>query len=329
MILSSHETIARVLPNIPDGVCVQTHQQTVHAQAPFLFEQISAHTSGKGCIKNIAVFPGIEASYLCFLSESAHFQHVPLANVLEIFYCIQGRVGWNLDDGTALYLGHGDLTLHSRDRCADSSMLFPLGYCSGLSIGIDFDRFSLAIPPLLLEAALDAGSLRRKYANQLVTIPACSSLDRIFTPLCEAPEKLRSVYLQLKLQELLLFLADYAPLENSHPQFPAQQTELVREIHDELLRHLDQRITIDMLTSRYPINSTTLKRVFKAVYGQPIASYMKSVRMRTAATLLRESDDSIADIAAQVGYTTQSKFTQAFKAATGILPKDLRKQKHS
>ncbi|WP_208888255.1 helix-turn-helix domain-containing protein [Roseburia intestinalis] len=61
------------------------------------------------------------------------------------------------------------------------------------------------------------------------------------------------------------------------------------------------------------MNTTTLKSVFKAVYGMPIASYMKEYRMKLASNMLLQEDKSISEIAAAVGYKSQSKFTSAFR----------------
>ena len=38
-------------------------------------------------------------------------------------------------------------------------------------------------------------------------------------------------------------------------------------MHDELLAHPEERITIEELAHKYLMNPTTLKDVFKAVYG--------------------------------------------------------------
>ena len=48
--------------------------------------------------------------------------------------------------------------------------------------------------------------------------------------------------------------------------------------------------------------------------------------MREAMHLLRETDSSIADIAAAVGYESQGKFTKAFKAVAQALPTEYRRQ---
>ena len=76
----------------------------------------------------------------------------------------------------------------------------------------------------------------------------------------------------------------------------------------------------------YLINTSTLKSVFKAVYGQPIAAYMKEFRMHRAMELLRGTDMPISDIAAAVGYESAGKFTKAFQDVAHVLPSEYRKQ---
>lgn len=105
----------------------------------------------------------------------------------------------------------------------------------------------------------------------------------------------------------------------------AEQVKIIREIHGDLAQHMDRRVTIEELAHRYLINPTTLKTVFKEVYGSSLAAHMKEHRMERAAALLRETDLSVAEIAGQVGYESQSKFTAAFKEQFGQLPKEYRR----
>lgn len=105
----------------------------------------------------------------------------------------------------------------------------------------------------------------------------------------------------------------------------AEQVKIIREIHDDLAQHMDRRVTFEELAHRYLINPTTLKTVFKEVYGSSLAAHMKEHRMERAAALLRETDLSVAEIAGQVGYESQSKFTAAFKEQFGQLPKEYRR----
>ena len=89
---------------------------------------------------------------------------------------------------------------------------------------------------------------------------------------------------------------------------------------------LKRHYTIEELSKQYLMNTTTLKSVFKAVYGMPIASYMKEYRMKLASNMLLQEDKSISKIAAAVGYKSQGKFTSAFRDIFQILPTAYQKQ---
>ena len=101
----------------------------------------------------------------------------------------------------------------------------------------------------------------------------------------------------------------------------------IREVHDYLVEHMDERITIDELAKKFLINPTTLKEGFKSLYGMSIAAHVKEHRMKKAAFMLEETDESIGNIARAVGYESQSKFSTAFKEEYGMLPLEYRKQR--
>ena len=108
--------------------------------------------------------------------------------------------------------------------------------------------------------------------------------------------------------------------------FQASQEEIIRHVHDELTQNLSERVTIEELSRKYLMNTTTLKRVFKQVYGETIAAHMKKHRMEAAGTFLLKTQDDIAAIAQAVGYESQSRFTAAFKESYGMLPTEYRKK---
>lgn len=108
--------------------------------------------------------------------------------------------------------------------------------------------------------------------------------------------------------------------------YTAEQVETVRRMHDELLQHPEQRPTIEELAHRYLMNPTTLKAVFKAVYGDSLAAHMKEHRLEKAAELLRRGEGSVSEIAAAVGYDSASRFSAAFRDRYHMLPTEYRKQ---
>ena len=105
----------------------------------------------------------------------------------------------------------------------------------------------------------------------------------------------------------------------------ADQIALIHDIHEYLLQHLDEKITIETLSHQFHVNATTLKSVFKSVYGSSLAAHMKEHRMELAAKLLLETGLSVSEISRRVGYDSQSKFTAAFKDTFGVLPTEHRR----
>ena len=320
------KSIEQKLHSVLDGTLSVNYIRTAESMGTLLTDHFHTEISGKGDIEAYEVFSGIEASFNTFLCQKAQFQHDSSDSVLEIFYCHNGRIGWNMRGGIAIYLGAGDLTAHSMACCADSHMMFPLGYAEGIAISVDLERLSHAHPKILDESNVQAEKLQERFCSgKPFAIPTCSELEHIFAPLFGAEPSLRLPLLKLKVLELLIYLSRLEPKKRELTQYFSQQTELIKEIHQKLTDHLDQRFTIEELSKHYLINTSTLKEVFKAVYGLPIATYMKEYRVRQAMKLLRESDATISEIAAQVGYETQGKFSKAFKDVTQVLPTEYRK----
>ena len=107
--------------------------------------------------------------------------------------------------------------------------------------------------------------------------------------------------------------------------YKASQEEIVRNVHHYLTEHLSERITIEELSRKFLLNTTTLKNVFKQIYGTTIAAHMRIHRLEQAALLLQTTTDEIASIAQAVGYDSASRFTTAFREMYGETPTEFRK----
>ncbi len=320
--------LERAMHKIPNGAFeIKRHEPTLPG-ASLLTEQFTTKTKGKGRIESFYLFPGVEISFQQFLAEQISFHHEAKDFVLEINHCRKGRIGWNMRGKTAVYLGAGDLCLHSMASCADSEMTLPMGYYEGIAVTVDLQELKTSCPEILCEAGFDTDLLYRKFCADKAPhgVTSNSAIDGIFSSLYDLPERLRLPYYKLKAQEVLLYLLQLEPeTEKKLTQYGTQQVELIKEVRDFLVQHLDQRFTIEELSKKYLLNTSSLKAVFKTVYGMPIASYVKEYRIHEAMKLLLETDDSIAVIAEKVGYETQGKFTKAFKEKVNILPKEYRK----
>jgi AraC-like DNA-binding protein len=327
----TQEVVLEKLRAVPMGSLeVQVHALQEHVGTS-LQEHIQTALSGKGIMEIYPLYPAIELSFFTICGTSPMFHHKALPDKLEINYCHQGRIGWDLQDVGSIYLGPGDCSLHPMECCANSVMNLPLGYYEGITICVDLKKLSEATPELLSGTGITGKSLYEKFFHKeaFLTLPANEQVGGIFEALYTAPKQFQFAYYKLKVLELLLQLS-HMPLP-SEPQVSgcqSDQVETIRAMHDYMMDHLDQRLTIDELSRQYHINTTTLKSVFKAVYGTSIAAHIKEHRMENAARALIGTRNSVASIAAAVGYENQSKFTAAFKETYGILPTEYRKRQN-
>lgn len=279
-------------------------------------------------IEKISLYQGMELYYFKVITENASMHHPELRHIMEVNYCHRGRIGWKMGNGNQIHLGSGDFSLHTMDTCAESDLCFPTGEYEGLTLFIDLQELSAHPPELLSETGISGEILYEKFCRNgtFASFAGNEQTEAIFSAFYGQPENLELAYQKIKSLELLLFLSKMEPDQTSRlTEYQSEQIETVRAIHEHLMQNIGQRVTIDALSKQYLINPTTLKEVFKSIYGTSIAAHIKEHRMEMAARLLLETNLSIAEIGQRVGYESQSKFTSTFKAYFQALPREYRK----
>lgn len=282
-----------------------------------------------GEAERFGLFPGISLEFLTLNGCRSIAGCSSGEKILEINYCKNGRLGLKLGGGQSVYLGPGDFSVHVSGSGTECVTPLPTGRYEGLRLLVDLSSLTREPPELLSGTGITGEMLCDKFSSgcPLSSYAGNHATAGIFDGFYGQPEELRTACLRVKTLELLLYLAKLAPPEDGNlTECRAEQVETVRRIHRHLMEHLDQRFTIEELSKEYLMNPTTLKEVFKSVYGTSIAAHIKEHRIEEAARLLRDDSLSLSDVAAKVGYTNQSKFTAAFKEQFGMLPREYRKQ---
>lgn len=103
------------------------------------------------------------------------------------------------------------------------------------------------------------------------------------------------------------------------------QARLARRAEALLRQDLSQHITIQEAASRLNVSPTSLKQSFRGVFGMPVYTYMRVLKMRFAALELCRTDKPVMEIAGEYGYENGSKFSAAFKDVMGEAPNTYRK----
>jgi AraC-like DNA-binding protein len=84
--------------------------------------------------------------------------------------------------------------------------------------------------------------------------------------------------------------------------------------------------TVQTLAAKAGLSRATFAHRFTALAGQPPLTYLTWWRLTVAASLLRESDAPLGEVAARIGYTSEFAFANAFKRRYGIAPGKYRRQ---
>ena len=289
--------------------------------------------TGEGIMTRYPVLPGMELLYndMHITTVRANQNKVPCEDIMEINHCREGRFECEFADGGAVYLGVGDLSANMLTHPPRDSW-FPLSHYHGISVIVDLrtaQETLYQIGQIFHSTPIDLYALRNRLCggDHCFIIRSTDAIQHIFSELYAAPSAIRSDYCKLKVLELLLFLnsADLPALREKRTYITRTQADTVRAIRAYLVEHLDQRITLPELSARFDIPLTTMKQTFKTVYGDTIGVYIQSYRMQKAMWLLQETNQTITDIAGQVGYQNASKFSEVFRQFAGATPSEYRK----
>lgn len=87
----------------------------------------------------------------------------------------------------------------------------------------------------------------------------------------------------------------------------------------------NKEMTITSIAERFGMSSNYFSAVFKREMNQSAVNYITDLRVQKARELLLNTKESVADIAAQVGYEDSQYFFRVFKKTTGVTPLQFRR----
>lgn len=139
---------------------------------------------------------------------------------------------------------------------------------------------------------------------------------------------LANIFVNAQAQLLLLYSLDdllEKPADTSSLKFLANEAdrEKLLKAKEILLQHISDPITIKALSRKVAMNECYLKKGFKAMFGTTIFDFYQCQRMEHAKYLLYEKNLTVTEVSIQLGYSSISHFSIAFKKHTGLKPCEL------
>lgn len=249
----------------------------------------------------------------------------------ETFFCLGGQIDLIRTRGRSLSLGARDvLVVNDVDSITSISAS---GDLSGILVLVDATEAVTSLQrlaQLIGVGSLDTDAIRSymKEHEGFLGIGASLWTAAVFANLTNLDIEKQTGFSIWKTIELFYLLSTHSfPPQQLPVQSPAQ-TALSRVVTDvaTYMRHrLDERLTIDTLSTKFGISQTALKKEFRRLYGMPIHAWLQEQRLQQAALLLRETHLTVLDIAQEVGYSSTSQFSAAFQRRFDTTPGQYRK----
>ena len=280
-----------------------------------------------GTMETYTLFDGVIIAFMDITvddADSVFFEDKLPCRMLQINHCAKGRYSYAVGDDRIVYFGKGDLCVSIYDLTKTISD-FQLGYYEGLEIFIDVDVANKHIKGLIPDFDLIElyESLEKSKGYRLLR--ANEKIDHVIGEIYCVDDRIKEPYFKLKCLELLLFVSIARETKTESLSLSKKQVDIIENVKNDLINDLQSKITIDELADKYGISKTTLKNFFKEVYGKPIYKWRKEYKLDYACRLVEEGNLNISEISKQVGYSSPSKFSQAFKKYVGCTPSEYKK----
>lgn len=180
---------------------------------------------------------------------------------------------------------------------------------------------TLCLDPGFLTRALDelSGSCRTPHLEGAVLdepelARALSRFHRALTQRAAAIEQE-----SLLLEAVILLLAHHSDARCAEAR-DCGEPRAVARARDYIEAHFARDISLASIAETVCLSPFHFARLFAKVAGMPPHAYLESVRIRHACALL-DQGESIASVAASVGYVDQSHLTKRFRRFMGITPR--------
>lgn len=176
------------------------------------------------------------------------------------------------------------------------------------------------IPVILLTARADVSSFELGYkmgADNYIAKPFDVESLRVvlFSELCNR-EIVRTRYKNAG----LAVSPENITISNADETFVISLNKYIEE------NLANENLSLNSIAMHLGVSRSLLHMKMKAILGTNVSNYINDIRMNKAKQLLANKDLSLAEIAFETGFSTQSYFSTVFKKSMGMTPQAYRKQ---
>ena len=125
--------------------------------------------------------------------------------------------------------------------------------------------------------------------------------------------------------ELIYTLITDAKRRVPHDRVKRSNYRVIESTIKYIQENLTADLSLEAISRRAGFTPIHFHNVFKASTGKTLRAYVEEQRVKKAANLLVTTDDTLAEIAYDCGFSSQSYFSYAFKRKTHKTPREYAK----
>ncbi len=274
------------------------------------------------------IFDGIWIVYHDLILSTTELFPLEEPGIIRMNYCISGRCELDFKNNKVFYVGAGDFVAALIDD-KQYKHNFPLGSYKGISIVTNEKKLDAFLKTIFVNTKITSTMLIEKIKeyDQYMLLSNNSTLQTIMKEIILFDDIFWKEKAILKFAELILLLInnDMEASQVKGKYLDKNLTNKVKQIKKEVTENTELRITIEEIARKYNISSRAFSDCFKEVYGKTYYAFIKEYRIKKAAEMICNTNNTIGEIAITVGYQNASKFSKAFSDIMNVTPIYFRK----
>ncbi len=169
------------------------------------------------------------------------------------------------------------------------------------------------------------GDSKANLRKEFLTPDQIKLIHEIFNHKTNSP--LEKIYYESRVLNLLeSFLTDVLTKDDADNQFlfaNVEDIKVIQKAEEFISTNIHKPFAgVEYISKMCFMSRTKFINLFQKVYGLSSFDYYQKKRLNMAYDALKTGRHSVADIAENIGYSSVSNFTTAFKKEFGVLPKD-------
>ena len=144
----------------------------------------------------------------------------------------------------------------------------------------------------------------------------------------EANTGTNNILLQSLILKLIHTLCMDSERQNRSRRFKNLEYDKIEQSVRYIKEHLSEDLSLEELAKRSSYSKIHFHNCFKAAIGKTLHEYVEDLRIKKSIILLSTTSLTLAEIASQCGFSSQTYFSSVFKRKIHMTPRDYVKEEH-